>query len=176
MSEIKILLEDTRNKPGKHTLKNKYFESQGVEVIRNKLLVGDYSLPTDQSICIDSKQTIQELYSNVIQDHERFRRECDLAVKSGIKLIVLVENKDGIRKIDDLKDWHNPRMMYWFRRRKQAEKQGRPFTMKPPVKNITLVKILHTMEKEHGVTFEFTTPEESGKRILEILGGENNGK
>ena len=38
-----IILEDTRNKPGKHDLKNIWFEENGIEVRRTKLYAGDYT-------------------------------------------------------------------------------------------------------------------------------------
>ena len=58
-----ILLEDTRQTTshGSHDRKYKYFESAGIEVRRTKLYVGDYTLPTNQSICVDTKKDIQEL-------------------------------------------------------------------------------------------------------------------
>ena len=50
-----IILEDTRQQIRKHKLKHEYFEKHGIVVKRTKLWVGDYTLPTDQSICIDTK-------------------------------------------------------------------------------------------------------------------------
>ena len=71
-----ILLEDTRQQAYKHNIKHKWFESNGIEIRRTKLYCGDYSLPTDQSICLDSKKDIQELISDICgKQHERFRNE-----------------------------------------------------------------------------------------------------
>ena len=41
------LIEDVNNKERKHVLKNEYWESHGVEVLRYGLPVGDYILVTD---------------------------------------------------------------------------------------------------------------------------------
>ena len=84
-----ILLEDSRQKVGKHDIKHRWFEKNGIEIVRSKLVVGDYTLPTNQSICIDTKQNIAELASDVTQQHARFREECIRAQKLGIKLIIL---------------------------------------------------------------------------------------
>ena len=71
-----ILLEDTRNQVGKHDKKNEYFYKNGIEVRRTKLYCGDYTLPTNQSVCIDTKKDIQELIGDICgKSHERFRNE-----------------------------------------------------------------------------------------------------
>lgn len=86
-----ILLEDTRNQVTKHKTKNKYFSENGIEVRRTKLYVGDYTLPTNQSICIDTKKDIQELIGDICgKSHERFRDELIRAQESNIKLIIFV--------------------------------------------------------------------------------------
>ena len=90
-----ILLEDTRNQVGKHDKKNEYFSKNGIEVRRTKLYCGDYTLPTNQSVCIDTKKDIQELIGDICgKSHERFRNELIRAQESNIKLIILTED-DG---------------------------------------------------------------------------------
>ena len=64
-----IILEDTRNQVGKHDKKNEYFQQNGIEVRRTKLYCGDYTLPTDQSVCIDTKKDIQELIGIYAVNH-----------------------------------------------------------------------------------------------------------
>ena len=73
-----IILADTRQQDQKHKQKEKWFADHGIEVRRTKLYVGDYTLPTDQSVCIDTKRDIQELCGNICEkkEHERFRSEC----------------------------------------------------------------------------------------------------
>lgn len=158
-----ILLEDSRQQHGKHDHKNKWFEENGIEIKRTKLLVGDYTLPANQSVCVDTKKDCMELYSNLIQDHERFRRECMLAQECGIKLIILVENKNGITDVNGLKEWKNPLMFKYWKAKKQGNKR------KPPASNVSLIKIMHSMKRDYGVDFQFCSPEEAGQKIINLL-------
>ena len=130
MRDINILLEDSRQQDGKHDAKERWFKEHGIEVRRTKLYVGDYTLPTDQSVCIDTKKDIQELVSDICgKQHERFRNECIRAQEAGIKLIVLVENKGGhirdnviqptITKLEDLYKWKNPRLFIMVGRKQK---------------------------------------------------------
>lgn len=171
--EIKLILEDTRNKPKSHDLKNEYFKAQGIKVERTKLYTGDYTLATNQSVCIDTKADILELYSNITSDHERFKAEAIRAQEAGIKLVVLIENKDGVTKLSELDKWKNPMWKRYNFRKRQAERQGVEFKQKPPLNNGTIKKIMWTMQEKYGIEWVFCTPEEAGARIIEIL---RNGK
>lgn len=167
-----IILEDTRNKPGKHDLKNVWFEENGIEVRRTKLYTGDYTLPANQSICIDTKENIQELVMDICgKQHERFRRECEKAKEAGIELIILVENRGQeiyhtgiwnptITDLSELHKWKNPRLFL-----RKGGKQLYPTA----TKGITLQKACYTMQKKYGVKFLFCKPQESGKKIIELL-------
>lgn len=167
-----ILLEDTRNVVGKHSLKHKWFEENGIELRRTKLYCGDYTLPTNQSVCIDTKQNLLELCGNVCgKEHARFRRECERAQEAGIKLIILVENRGGeigktgisnptIRNLSELHSWKNPRLFI-----RRNGKQLYPSA----TRGITLQKACMTMEKKYSCRFLFTTPEESGEMIVKLL-------
>jgi len=169
-----ILLEDTRQQNSKHDLKHKYFAEHGIEVRRTKLYVGDYTLPTNQSVCVDSKASIAEILNNVCgKEHDRFRRECERAQEAGIKLIILVENKEHeikpgivnktVRSLRELASWKNPRL-FIFKGGKQLYPKA--------TKGATLMKACYTMEKKYGCEFVFCTPEESGAKIMELLTGE----
>lgn len=172
-----IILEDSRNKTGKHLKKNQYFESQGIRVERTKLYVGDYTLPTDQSVCIDTKENIQELIGDICgKQHERFKNELIRAQESGIQLYILVENEGGeighsgvinptIKRLEDLHYWVNPRLFIMFR-----GKDGK-FSQKYPnaTKGQRLMKICMTMESKYGVKFLFCRPSESGQIIVNLL-------
>ena len=89
------IIEDTRQQTGRHELKHEYFERKDINVVRSKLPAGDYALLTDMSRVVDTKQDLQEVYSNLIQDHERFRREADFCKDHGIKLTILVEETNA---------------------------------------------------------------------------------
>lgn len=158
------IIADTRQHDRKHDLKNTYFERNGIKVVNSKLPAGDYALLTDMSRVIDTKRNLQELVGNLIQDHERFRREADFCRDNGIELIVLVEER-GIHSLEDVRRWVNPRLRKW----KKDKWLGRKVNPKPPTDNITLMKIMWTFGKEHHVRWEFCSPEEAGKRVIELL-------
>lgn len=196
-----IILEDQAQKADKHTLKNAYWKKHGIEVMRYGLPVGDYILADDRvmdviarkkvrgiqphkmdflgsySVCVDSKYGIEEISQNVCgKSHARFRDECILAMNNNIRLIVLIENEGKqivpgvvnptITRLEDLHKWINPRL---FLRR--HGKQLYPNA----VRGATLMKACMSMKKRYNVDFLFCTPEESGKRIVEILTGGKNG-
>lgn len=60
-----IILEDTRQQEKKHEAKHRYFRSAGVHWNRTCLYCGDYTLPTNQSVCIDTKKDIAELIGDI---------------------------------------------------------------------------------------------------------------
>lgn len=167
-----IILEDTRQQAFKHELKHEYFRKNGIEIRRSKLYVGDFTLPTNQSLCIDTKKDIQELVGDICgKQHERFRSELIRAQEAGINLIILVENKGGlirgtnivnptIRRLEDLHSWVNPRLCI-FKNGKQAYPNA--------TRGVTLMKACMTLERRYGVVFRFTTPEESGAEIVRLL-------
>lgn len=167
-----VLVEDTRNQVTKHKQKHKYWDSIGQKYVRSKLPAGDYALLTDMSTVIDTKKGLAEVTSNLIQDHERFRKEADFCVENGIKLIVLVE-EPGMKSLRDVASWKNPRWLKWHRI-KNAQERGKMLYVnvpdRPPVSSPTLMKIMATMAKDHGVRWEFCDPKDSGKKILELLG------
>ena len=167
-----ILLEDTGQQANKHNEKHLYFASRGVEVRRQSLYVGDYTLPTDQSICIDTKKGLQEVVNNVCgADHKRFRNECIRAKEAGIKLIVLVEedqtDENGRYVVNDIRDvhkWQNPR------RKTRVKKDGQ-WVMKYPkaTTGAILKKAMITMSYRYGVRWEFCRKRDAGRMILELL-------
>jgi len=147
-----IIIEDTRQQNEKHNAKHKYFAENDVEIVRSKLVVGDYTLPTDQSVCVDTKFGLLELCGNVTYGHRRFIEELDLAKKLGIQLIVLCEEKN-IASLEDVKQWKNPRL----------RKSPNALTGEK------LYKILRSIEERHGCRFLFCSKEETGKTIVDLL-------
>lgn len=191
------LIEDIAQKQGKHDTKNEYWESHGVEVLRYGLPCGDYILVTDKiedvlkrkaargiephkmdflgacKVSVDTKQNMTEIEGNIVgKAHERFRDECILAQNCGIKLYVLVENTDGIKALDDVQKWQNPRFVKWCKFR-QLHQMGKALSVKipakPPVTGPRLEKAMRTMQEKYGVTFDFCHPEEAGQRVIELL-------
>jgi ribosome-associated protein len=170
-----ILLEDTRQQPQKHKLKNLYFEQQGIEVRRTKLYCGDYTLPTNQSVCVDTKKDLQEIYGDLIgKQHTRFRAEADRAYEAGIKLIILIEDEE-VKDLEGVKKWSNPRL-HRYNKIKYMHEIGKwlsiPLPKKPPTDNITLYKVMSTFASKHHVEFVFCHPKDAGEKIIKLLGGE----
>lgn len=152
-----FLIEDSRQKKGMHELKHECFDAMGVQLIRNMLPFGDYCLPP--KVSIDTKANMDEIAENINGSHERFKRECIRARDAGCQLIILVENNENIASIDDVHTWKNPELIY------------RP----KAITGERLEKAMRTMAERYGVQFEFCKPEESAQKILELLGGTNNG-
>lgn len=148
-----ILLEDTRQQANKHRLKHEYWSSHGIEIVRTKLLVGDYMV-FGGTICVDTKMSVEEIAQNIGgREHARFREECKLAKRIGATLIILVENTEGFRSVEDVTAWINPNI----------NKTSRS------IEGPRLAKAMRTMSERYGVQFLFCTPEESGGMVLELL-------
>lgn len=240
---MQLILEDTRQQEKKHELKHNYFRSVGVYWNRTTLYCGDYTLPADQSICIDTKKDLQELIGDIqvkamakrdvyakvfalfekynlnfdfaeeiyhvicdddtdrfaekeindicfanhvperaiaefqtlyVKRHGFFHRGLKRAQNSQIKLVVLVENEDGVRSIEDVFRWQNPRM-HRYNKIAYMHNLGKwgsiPLPKAKPTSGETLAKAMLTMEKKYGVMFQFCKPEEAGERVLSILKG-----
>lgn len=165
------IIEDSRQQSGKHTAKAEYFEKQGIKVVRSKLPSGDYALLTDMSRVIDTKRNLQELVGNLIQDHERFRREADFCKDNGIELVVLIE-EPGMKCLEDVRRWDNPRLRRWYAIKAMHRKgmgKNRRTSNRPPTSNENLYKIMKTFGEAHGCKWEFCEPEDAGRRVIELL-------
>lgn len=147
-----VLLEDTRNKVGKHKNVQSYCEKHGIELVRVCLDVGDYMLP-DGKISVDTKKDLSELATNLLnpQDKKRFMREVRRARESGIQLVVLCEHGGKIKCLQDVAGWRSE------------------FS---PVTGRALLDRMYKLSVSYGVRFEFCSKRSTGKRIVEILEGE----
>lgn len=174
------IIEDTRNKPGFHALKNEWFAAHGIEVVRRKLDTGDYSLDSDTAkIFVDTKRSVSEIAQNISRDHERFKRECLRARDANARLIVLVENEHGYLTIPDVARWVNDEC----RRCKYAnvcDKGAKGPCMNPrhkkskrkPIQGPRLALAMQTMSERYGVEFMFCHPSQSAPIIASILADE----
>ena len=89
-----VIIEDTRQKDGKHQLKHIGFDKLGVDLLRCKLPFGDYALPP--AVSVDTKENIEEIAGNLCgsrKERDRFIRECKAAAAAGCQLIVMVETQ-----------------------------------------------------------------------------------
>jgi len=149
-----FIIEDSRNKKGKHEQKHRTFEAHGDRVTRCALPVGDYALFPE--VAIDTKASMQEIAQNIggtTEEHERFRRELIKAKENGCHLYVLIENDENIRNINDVRRWVNPRLIDSDR----------------AITGERLAKAMLTMQERYGVTFLFCSPEQAAGMIHYLL-------
>lgn len=168
----RIIMADTRQKNGSHDNIDAWLILHDIEIRRTKLYVGDYTLPTNQTVCVDTKYGLQEVYGNLIQQHDRFTRECKAAFSAGIKLIVLVE-ESGIKSVHDVANWQNPRVMRWERLRdahKAGKQMNKPLSPYPPVSSERLCKAMQTVAERYHIEWRFCDKADTARTICEILG------
>lgn len=148
-----VIYADTREKA--HAIKKilAHFEKTGVEVIRQKLDVGDYMLSPDGKISVDRKQNLAELAMNFGKDRFRFSKECQRAKDSGVQLVILCEHGGRIKDIEDVRAWNNPRLSI------------SPYALSGP----RIYQLMKAFESKYGVQWAFCCKQSTGKRILEIL-------
>lgn len=154
-----IIQIDTREHKFELARIQRQIEQCGVKTINSKLYVGDYQSLDNPRLVIDRKQDLQEICGNICQQHERFQKELARARDAGIKIIILCEHGDDITCLEDVFFWDNPR-------RKQSPKA---------TSGETLYKALCTIRDRYEVQFEFCEKRQTGKRIIELLGGDVSG-
>ena len=132
------------------------FERRNVRYAGTKLFVGDYQRTDNSLLVIDRKQNLLEVCVNVGKDRERFIRELKRASEMGVKIIFLVEHGKDINSLEDVRKWQNPRL------------KDSPLALSGE----RLYKILSTLSKSYGCEFQFCQKNETGARIIQLLGGE----
>ena len=196
------LVEDKAQKIDQHEIKNKWWKSQGIEVVRYPLPVGDYILADDKvrelisrkqkrnveikkmdfvgtyKVCVDTKKDIQELIGDICgKQHERFRDECMFAQNNGIKLYILVENTSIV--INERKGIYSPfidsldNLHRFVNPRLFIWRKGKQL-YPTATKGITLNKACITMTHKYGVEFMFCRPNEAAEKVIELLAMGNN--
>ena len=140
-----ILIEDSRNKIGKHDNIIRYCKDNGIEIQRKVLNVGDYMLPQGTK-AIDTKANIDELANDLYRDKKDLNKKYKKCLHDKIKLIVLIE--EPIKDISELKSWQS----------KHSKINGR-----------LLVDLIHTLQISYGIRFIFCHPNDTGAKILELL-------
>ena len=153
-----MVIVDTREKPRAIVRILAEFDRQGVEYVRRALNFADYADPDRlPGPVIDRKQNLLEVAANVTTDRKRFVREIERCNRAGCRLIVLVEHGNSIRKLEDVIRWKNPRL------------RESPYA----VSGERLFKIMKAMESYYGIEWQFCNKQSTGKRIIKILGGED---
>lgn len=150
-----LILADTRQQKDSHI--TKYFDKNNIQWIRTGLPSADYmalrykdGFIKDYSVIIDTKKDVEEIAHNLCNttEHERIKREIAKAKELGCKDFVFLICDNKIKTIDDLKQWTSKRTK---------------------VKGSTLLKIMATMSKRYGIRFIFTSKQNAGKKIIDIL-------
>jgi hypothetical protein len=144
---------DTREKARAITKVLAEFDRQSVIHISSKLYVGDYMSLDNPRLVIDRKQNLLEVATNLVQQHDRFLAEIKRANAAGIKIIFLVEHGCGIKDIEDVAAWENPRL-------KES---------KFAISGARLYKMIKVLCAHHGVEFLFCDKNETGAKIIELL-------
>lgn len=148
-----VIIEDSRQRVGKHEEKRQYFLNNDVIVVRQKMKWGDYGLYP--SVVVDTKADIIEVAQNLcgnVSERTRFAEEMKGAKLAGIKLVFLIEDK-RFNKISDLYET------------KMKLHSGKV------VRGEQLATSMSICEARYGCEFKFCSPEEAGYRIIEILEG-----
>lgn len=181
-------------------LKHDCMEELGVELVPVPIPFGDYCLVTDEmqetidrrgsklkkqdlvadiKFSLDTKKGLSEVVSNICSSsHNRFRDEVIMAHKMGARFVVLIE-EPGIHSVQDVFSWTNPRYYNWCKIKKlheQGKALSRKISSKPPTRGEQLAKAMLTMSSKYGVEWMFTTREDAGRNIIELLSGYENGK
>lgn len=169
-----VILIDTRQQAGKHAIKDEWWASHKVSTVRSKLDFGDY-MTDGSNISIDTKRNIQEIAQNINgRGHDRFKRECVRARDAGYRLVILVENLDGVCNLDDLLAWTNDHCKQCMARKSGCDPNANGkcvrHNTRKPIQGARLTRAMSTMSERYGVRFEFCNPHESAKRICDLLG------
>ena len=95
------ILVDTREQKNKHIIRA--FESRNIQYRNQKLNYGDYScecsigdtiITLSQSVCIERKNSLDELAGNITSGRKRFSREFERSQADDAKVYLMVENGD----------------------------------------------------------------------------------
>lgn len=145
------------------------FDTLGVQYFRSKMYVGDYQSLDNPRFVIDRKKDLQEICGNVCQKHERFKAELLRAKEQGIKLVILCEHGADIKSLEDVYFWQNPRK-YQIRWKTVNGKRVKDVISAKAVDGNQLYKSLCTIRDRYNVDFIFCQKEETGQKIIDILG------
>lgn len=159
----KLLLIDTREKPKAIQGIINTVDEARIPHESTKLLFGDYMDYNRPSIVIDRKQNIAELAKNCTWEHDRFRAELERAKAANARLIILVEQnryKDRdkwihVESIEDIMLWTNPHTT---------------------IRGEKVFRVLRAWMSKYDIDVQFCDKRQTGRRILEIIYGQNRDK
>lgn len=158
------IIIDTREKEKAITKIIAEFDKEKIKHFGSKLIVGDYMSIDNPKLYIDRKQNLSELCNNLSYKDGRFYKEIRRAKELGVKLIILCEHGGNIKSIKDVGEWNNPRL----------NPQNPNYNAKA-ISGRELMERIYRVHISYGVEFIFCQKKDTGKRIIEILGGAIHG-
>lgn len=156
-----ILVQDCREKFGKHQNIENHCKKIGLPIVRKRLNVGDYRLAEIDdkgkitfinNISVDVKGVggLEELANDLYRDKLEFNKKYKKCWQDKIKLIVLVE--EPIKSLNELVNW----------RSKHGKISGR-----------FLLELMNTVRISYFVDFRFCDKQDVGKTVISLLQAEN---
>ena len=162
---------DTRQQAGKHKNIDQWLESNGIAYSYEKLDFGDY-MTDGSNISVDTKSGMDELAMDLGRDHDRFVRECERAIHTGYRLVVLVEAGPRYNHKAEVESWSGRGCKSCRETcdpNDYAHKCSRPHR---PMVGRKLLATMQSMERRHAVRFIFCSKRETAKIICDLLGVE----
>ena len=158
---MNYLIVDSREKQKAIASILDYFEHKGIKYTISKMLFGDYMDYNRPDVVIDRKHNIAELAKNCTVEHERFKRELERARDAGATLYVLVEQnrytsqgqRIKVERISDLLRWTSQ------------------YTV---VRGEKVFRVLVSWMAKYPLKVVFCDRRQTGRKIVEIIYGENN--
>lgn len=152
------IIVDTRQKKEKHENIDCFFRANNIEIVSDKLDVGDYMLDKNAKISVDTKCNIYELASCFfsLKEKARFQRECKRAKQLGIKLYILTEQ-----------NMTKERLLKWKSKRRLDGSLITKATGKQIYERMQIYSLMF------GVKWRFCNKKNTGKKIIELLGNKN---
>lgn len=161
---------DTREHKSEWDRIRKQFDRAGVSYFRSKLYVGDYMNLDNPHVVIDRKKNLLEVIGNVTQQHERFQQELKRALAHDIHIIFLIEHGVEIKTLEDVYFWENPRLKITD----IIMQNGKPVKVQKYPKATSgqsLYRCMLTIADRYKIEWEFCNKQQTGRRIIELLGG-----
>ena len=153
---------------------SKQFDELEVKYFRSKLYVGDYQSMDNTRLVVDRKKDLQELYGNICAQHERFKRELLKAMEQGIKIVILCEHGEDVKSLEDVYFFYQAPTKRWRVVKRDIngkEVKVRESYIQKEINGKSMYKSFCTIRDRYNVDFVFCNKDETGRKIVEILGG-----
>jgi hypothetical protein len=157
---MSLIIQDTREKSGKHLNIEHYCKSINLKIVRKTLNVGDYMLGEIKdgelrrinNITVDVKGGgLLELANDLHRDKLAFNKKYKKCYKENLKLIVLVEEK--VKSTRDIVNWSS----------KYTKITGR-----------YLLEMITDLRLSYGIRFMFCNRIDTGRCLIDLLTGGKN--